>query len=52
MISIDSVLKREDKKNYPPSYLEQGKYEIKKRELKSFIDYEVDLSSDYDSDLE
>ena len=49
-ISIDSVLKI-DKKNYPQIYLEQCKYKIKKRELKSFTDYEVDLSSDYDSDL-
>ena len=44
VISIDSVLKRADKKNYPPFYLEQCKYKIKKRELKNFIDYEVDLS--------
>ena len=47
-ISIDSVL-RVDKKNYPQVYLEKYKYEIKKKELKSFIDYEVD--SDYESDL-
>ena len=50
-ISIDSVL-RVDKKNYPQVYLEQCKYKMKKKELKSFIDYEVDISSeDYDSDL-
>ena len=50
-ISIDSVL-RANKKNYPQVYLEQWKYKIKKRELKRFIDYEVDISSeDYDSDL-
>ena len=49
-ISIDSVL-RVNKKNYPQVYLEQCKYKMKKRELKSFIDYEVDISSeDYDSD--
>ena len=48
-ICIDSVLKR-DKKNYPQVYLEQCKYRIKKRELVSFIDDEVDLSSDYESD--
>ena len=48
---IDFVL-RVDKKNYPQVYLEQCKYKMKKRELKSFIDYEVDISSeDYDSDL-
>ena len=49
-ISIDSVL-RVNKKYYPQVYLEQCKYKMKKRELKSFIDYEVDLNSDYDSDL-
>ena len=46
-ICIDSVL-REYKKNYPQVYLEQSKYKIKKKELVSFIDDEVDLSSDYD----
>ena len=48
-ICIHSVLKR-DKKNYPQVYLEQCKYKIKKRELTSFIDDEVTLSSDYESD--
>ena len=48
-ISIDSVL-RVDKKYYPQVHLEQCKYKVKKRELKSFIDYEIDLDSDYDSD--
>ena len=48
VISVDSVLKV-DKKNYPQVYLEQCKYKIKKRELKSFIDYEIILSSDDDS---
>ena len=48
--SIDSVLKI-DKKNYPRVYLEQCKYQMKKKELKSFIDYEVDFDLDYDSDL-
>ena len=47
-ICIDSVLKT-DKKNYPQVYLEQCKYKIKKIELVSFIDDEVNLSSD-DSD--
>ena len=42
-ISIDSVL-RVNKKNYPHVYLEQCKYKMKKRELKSFIDYEADIS--------
>ena len=45
---IDSVL-RADKKNYPQVYLEQCNYKIKKRELVSFIDDEVNLNSD-DSD--
>ena len=46
-ISIDSVL-RADKKNYPQVYLEQCKYKIKKKELKNFFDYEVELNSDSD----
>ena len=44
-ISIDSVLKIKNK-YYPQVYLEQCKYKIKKRELTSFVDYEVDLSLD------
>ena len=49
-ISIDSILKI-DKENYPQFYLEQCQYKVKKREIKSFIDYEIDLdSSDYESD--
>ena len=47
-ICIDSVL-RTDKKNYPQVYLEQCKYKIKERELVSFTDDEVNLSS-HDSD--
>ena len=45
VIYIDSLL-RADKKNYPQVYLEQCKYKIKKRELVSFIDDEVNLTSD------
>ena len=45
--SIDSVLKV-DRKYFPQVYLEQCKYEVKKREMKRFIDYEIDL--DYESD--
>ena len=48
-ISVDSVL-RVDKKNYPQVYLEQCKYKMKKKELKSFIDYDMDFDSDYESD--
>ena len=46
-ISVVSVLKV-DKKNYPQVYLEQCKYKIKKREMKSFFDdHEIELDSDY-----
>ena len=49
-ISVDSVLKV-DKNYFPQVYLEQCKYKVKKREVKSFIDdYELDLDSDYESD--
>ena len=50
-ISIDSVV-RVNKKNYPQVYLEVCKCKAKKRELNSFIDYKVDLDSDYKSDLD
>ena len=45
-IIIDSLLKI-DKKYYPQVYLEQSKYKVKKREMKKFIDYEIDLDSDF-----
>ena len=48
-ISTDSILKV-DKKCYPQVYLEQCKYKVKKRDMKSFIDFEVELDSDYESD--
>ena len=44
-ISIDSVLKVD-----PQVYVEQCKYKVKKREMKTFIDYEIELDSDYESD--
>ena len=44
-ICIDSIL-RVNNKNYPQVCLEQCKYKVKKRELTSFIDDEVILSSD------
>ena len=50
-ISIDSVLKVDKNKYHPQVYLEQCKYKMKKKELKNFTDYEVDLDSDYESDL-
>ena len=48
-VNIDSVLKV-DKKFFPEGYLEQCRYNIKKREPKNFIDYEIDLDSDCESD--
>ena len=47
-ISVDSVLKIE-KKYYPQVYLEQCKYKIKERKIKSLIDYDS-MDSDYESD--
>ena len=48
-ISIDSALKI-DKKYYPQVYLKQCKYKVKERKIKSFINYEIELDSDYESD--
>ena len=48
-ISIDSILKV-DKKNNPQVYLEQCKYKVKERKIKSFIDYEIEPDSYYESD--
>ena len=50
-ICIDSVLKTGNK-SYPQVYLEQCKYKIKKRQLVSFIDDEVNLSSDDSDDVD
>ena len=47
-ITIDSVMKM-DKKNYPQVYLEEYKYKIKKIQMSSFINTELDLDSDSDS---
>ena len=44
---IDSVLKI-DKKTYPQAYLEECKYELKKRKIVSFIDSEIIDDSDSD----
>ena len=46
-ISLDSVLQIE-KKYYTQIYLEQCKYKVKERKIKSFIGYEVDSDSDSD----
>ena len=48
-ISLDSLLKV-DKKSYPQVYLKQCKYKVKKKEMKSFIDYKIDSNSYYESD--
>ena len=49
-ICIDSLLRTD--KNYPQVYLEQCKYKIKKRGLVSFINDEVNFSSDDPDDLD
>ena len=48
-VCIDSIL-RANKKNYRQVYLEQCKCKIKKGELVSLIDDEVDLSSNNSDD--
>ena len=50
-IDIDSVLKI-DKKAYPQAYLEECKYNLKKRKLASFIDSEIIDESDSDNDFQ
>ena len=40
-----------DKKNYPQVYLEECKYKIKKKKMSKFIDSELDLYSDSNSEL-
>ena len=47
-----SILLKADEKNYLQVYLEQCKYKVKKNELVSFIDDEVNLSSDDSDDLD
>ena len=51
-ISIDAVLKVDKNKYHPQVYLEQCNYKMKKKELKNFTDYEVDLDPDYEHDLD
>ena len=49
-IDIDSVLKIDNKRTYPQSYLEQCKYKLKKRRAVDFIDEEIiDEVSENDS---
>ena len=52
-IDIDSVLRIDNKRSYPQAYLEQCKYELKKRKIINFIDDEIiddDSENDSDSD--
>ena len=50
-LTIDSVMKM-NKKNYPQVYLEECKYKIKKIQMSRFINTELELDSDLDSNLE
>ena len=52
-IDIDTVLKIDNKRAYPQAYLEQCKYQLKKRNHINFIDFEIiddDSDDSYDSD--
>ena len=49
-IDIDLVLKI-DKRAYPQAYLEQCKYELKKRKIVNYIDDEI-IVEDSDSDID
>ena len=49
-IDIDSVLKI-DKRAYPQAYLEQCKYNLKKRKIVNYIDDEI-IDEDSDSDID
>ena len=50
-IDIDSVLKTDNKRAYPQTYLERCKYKLKKRKPVNFIDSEnTDEDSENDSD--
>ena len=48
-ITIDSVL-RMDKKNYQQVYLQECKYKIKKIEMSTFINAELEADSKSDTD--
>ena len=50
-ITIDSVMKME-KKNYPPAYLEDYKYRVKKTKMTNFIKAELESESESESELE
>ena len=42
-IDIDSVLKTDNKRSYPQTYLEQCKYKLRKRNIVNFIDDEMKI---------
>ena len=50
-IDIDSVLKIDNKRAYPQTYLEQCKYKLKKRKIVNYIDDEI-IDDDSDSDID
>ena len=50
-ITVDSAL-RMNKKNYPPVYLEECKYKIKKIHTLRFINTELETDSESDSETE
>ena len=50
-IDIDSVLKTDNKRAYPQSYLEQCKYKLKNRKIVNYINDEI-IDEDSDSDIE
>ena len=50
-VTIDSVM-RMDKKNYPKVYLEECKYKIRKIQMSRFINTELNLNLESDSDDE
>ena len=50
-IDIDSLLKIENKRAYPQTYLEQFKYKLKKRRAVNFIDDEI-IDKDSDDSYE
>ena len=49
-IDIDSVLKIDNKRTYPQAYLEQCKYNLKKRKIVNYIDDEIIDDDDDDDD--
>ena len=51
-ITINSVMITKIKKNYPQVYLEQCKYNIKKINMSEFINTELELQSELESDIE